>query len=147
MNDSEVFERLEELKTLSVGWCSYCPDCQPVSAGTAERALRFVRVVGVPPENVVPIRSNAMTGSWVQIEWYPAGFYVEIEADPSGGFNYMLAERGPERPLRRTRSSLDFSSATWIVKLALERWLLSRAPDTHHPHGLDGPYEPGGAER
>jgi hypothetical protein len=127
MSDEEVCERLEELKNLSVGWCSYCTDCQPISAATAERALRFVRAVGVPPENVVPIRSNAETGSWVQVEWYPSGFYVEIEVDPAGGFNYMLAERGPDRPLHRVRSSLDFTNAAWIVKLALKMTVSQRA--------------------
>src|ERR1044072_9268116 len=99
MTDEEVLQRLEELKELPIGWCSYCSDCQPVTPSTAERALRFVRAIGVPPDNVVPIRSNNVElGSWVQIEWYPPGFYIEIEVDPSGGFNYMLSERGDSRP-------------------------------------------------
>jgi hypothetical protein len=128
VTEGEIIERLRELTALPVGWCSYCPDCQPVRQPTADTALRVVREVGVPPENVVPIKSSGAGGSWVQIEWYPPGHYVEIEVNPAGTFNYMLSDRAHDVGVRRhrIRAALDFDDVVWIAKLALR--LVADAP-------------------
>jgi hypothetical protein len=118
MDECEVKERTSELVALPVGWDSYHADCQPVAPLTAIRARRLIRAIGVLPENVVPISSNDPSGSWVQVEWYPEGRYIEIEVDPSGTFNYMLTDR--PMTTARIRERLSFDRVVETARLALK---------------------------